>query len=155
MGSEAETDRLKFKPRWWGKVGKNPVFIVGQNPGKQRIGSDIGVAWEGNRSSDLLKWVIAGQDNLYLTNVCNYRDMTSDNVNECIYDLIDDINDMKPRKIICLGNYANQKVITLWANNHIPNDIKIVKLPHPSFIARFNKDREKYKRLFTSLIFSV
>lgn len=145
MGSQTEVDYRRFAEKSIGKLN-HPVLIVGQNPGRQRIGQQTGIVWEGNRSADLLKWVIGTKTNIYLTNVCNYREMTPKNVEEGLYDLKVLIDDLQPKKIICLGGYAYLKVKKLGF------DIPIQKLPHPSFITRFNKDREFYKKCFQQAI---
>jgi uracil-DNA glycosylase family 4 len=134
------TKDVRFKERTKGKIGDNPVLIVGQNPGRQRRGEQTNIVWEGNRSSDLLQWVIAGQDNIYLTNVCNYQEMTPERIEEGVYDLSVLISTLKPRVIICLGAFAHLAVAQLEMK------YPIRKFLHPSYIARFNKDRDEYKR---------
>lgn len=149
MGPQAQ---VKFQVKYVG-VTENPVLIVGQNPGRQRQGQQTGIVWEGNRSSDLLRWVLAGQSNYILTNVCNYREITPERVLEGLEDIMQLIRIHRPRIIICLGGYAHVAMTNLDEVDYF--EIQVRKLPHPSFIARFNKDREKYKKLFTSLSFHV
>lgn len=70
--------------------------------------------------------------------------MTHENVLEGIQELTNLIQEFQPRKIICLGNFAYRTVISLVATDRI-QDVDIVKLPHPSYIVRFNKDKQEYK----------
>lgn len=147
MGTQAQ---VRFAEKSIGELD-HPILIVGQNPGKQRKNEETSIVWEGNKSADLLKWVLAGRDNIYLTNICNYREMTPEHIQEGLYDLGILIEQLQPRQIVCLGGISYNYVSKLFEWT----DIDIVKLPHPSFIVRFQKDREQYKRLFTSLLFHV
>lgn len=115
---------------------------MGQNPGRQRRDERTETVWEGNRSADLVNWILDGQVNVYLTNVCNYQKVTPERVEEGMYDLRILISDLKPSVIICLGAYAHLAVASL--------DVKypIRKLLHPSYIVRFNKDRDEYRHKF-------
>lgn len=127
-------------------LGKHPVLIVGQNPGRQRKGEQTEVVWEGNRSSDLLLDVLKDQQNIYFTNVCNYQEMTPERISEGQYDLKVLIEQLEPRLIICLGAFAHLGVVAL------NTDVPVRKFLHPSFIARFNKDRNEYKRKILEVI---
>lgn len=150
MGSQAQ---IKFRDKSIGTID-HPVLIVGQNPGRQRTGEKTHVVWEGNRSADLLEWVLKSQTNIYLTNICNYQDITSGRLEEGKYDLQVLVMQLEPSKIICLGQYSYDivsemyKQLLLWPVG-ITN---IRKLPHPSWIARFNKDRLAYKKLFIDIL---
>ncbi len=126
-------------------VTTNPVLIVGQNPGRQRKGSETCVVWEGNRSADLLAWVLDGQSNIYLTNVCNYQEITPERVAEGKGSLSRLIGDLQPSHVLCLGHWSYKHVIDLQANGLIPLNLWIAELPHPSWVARFNKDRSQYR----------
>lgn len=130
-------------------LGQNPTLIVGQNPGRQRKGEQTKTVWEGNRSSDLLNWVLDGQRNVYLTNVCNYQEMTPELVDEGMYDLSVLIVTLQPSVIICLGAYAHLAVASFEMS------YPIRKLLHPSYIVRFNKDRDEYKQKFLRAIRGV
>lgn len=138
----------KFKNKSIGVI-KNPVLIVGQNPGKQRKNEQTFTVWEGNKSSDLLNYVIENQTNVYLTNVCNYQEMTPQRIEDGINDLRALIDELQPVKVICLGAFAHLAVCTLKLNY----DVK--RLLHPSYIVRFQKDREAYKNDFISVAFHV
>jgi uracil-DNA glycosylase len=124
------------------KVKKNPIIIVGQNPGRQRKDSKsiVGYCWNGNRSADLLLEAIEGQKNLILTNLCQYREMNEDNLFECYVDLQEKCDTLEPSKIICLGDIAFEEVETLNTT------AKIYHFEHPSRIVRFQMDKEDYKK---------
>lgn len=121
-------------------VKENPVFIVGINPGRQRKSQQTYRVWEGNRSGDLVMEAIDGYDNLFLTNVCNYQDaeLNEEKYEEGLEDLLKNIIELKPKRIICLGAMPHLAVRILSP------PCEVVKLMHPSFIVRFNKDRKAY-----------
>lgn len=123
-------------------VGENPIIIVGQNPGRQRGGVIDPTCWKNNRSADLLLEAIDGVDNIILTNICQYRDMTKDRIQEGVDDLKTLIDEVKPSKIIFIGELAYQKGINLCFKYYVPSK----SFYHPSYINRFGKDREEYKR---------
>lgn len=132
-------EKIKFRDKsldWY--TLKPPVFIVGQCPGRQRKHEQTHVVWEGNRSSDLLEEAVEGLGDLYFTNICNYQDPTLEEVHEGMLDLERKIVKLNPRKIICLGEYAYSRVIQL------PGMEDVVKLPHPSFIMRFHKNKQEW-----------
>lgn len=135
MGSKEE---VKFQDKQI-NVTENPVLIVGQNPGRQRNNSKTFVNWEGNRSADFLAWCIEGLDNLYLTNACNYQQMTEDRITEGSVELRAKIDVLKPKRIITLGEFASFIVAD------INPDVPITHFFHPSFMVRFNKDKGEYK----------
>jgi uracil-DNA glycosylase len=132
------TKAVKFKTVWV-NVADNPVIIVGQNPGRQRFSKQDFTVWSGNRSGDLLTGCLTNCDNYVLTNVCNYQDMTEQNISDGLKDLQVMISVLSPRKIICLGNFAYDYVKSMTL-------VPVIKLEHPSYIARFNKDKADYKR---------
>jgi uracil-DNA glycosylase len=119
---------------------KNPIFIIGINPGNQRKFEQTNIVWEGNRSADFLLSILQNIDNLFLTNLYNYQD-------KCIKKyIIDGLNDLQkninlynPNKIICLGN------IVFYYVQKLKYDKKIINFYHPSYILRFKKDKIKYK----------
>lgn len=123
-------------------IFRRPVIVVGQNPGRQRKGQETGVVWEGNRSADFLMDVIERYElsNLYLTNICNYQDMTTDRLLEGVLDFIDTCVKLQPRKVVALGKIAYD---TLSVGKP---PLPVQYVPHPSFILRFNKDRQAYTR---------
>lgn len=121
-------------------VTKNPVFLVGINPGRQRKSQQTHRVWEGNRSGDLIQEAIKGFDNLFLTNVTNYQDaeLNDYRYGTGVTDLMKSIIKLQPRRIICLGVVPYLEVKKLQPN------CEIIKLYHPSYIARFQRDRETY-----------
>jgi len=141
---EVETKAIKYSPRSQ-KLGKNPVFVVGLAPGRQRYHSRTLQVWEGNRSGDFVKETLADAKNVYFTNLCNYY-LTAD-LNEKVdvkyfeegfEDLKKAVEKYQPRKIVCLGQPVSE-----FAMKHFKN---VVSLPHPSYILRFNKDVTAFKR---------
>lgn len=144
LGTTKPQTNKKFMLKHTNDLSANPTLIVGQNPGRQRLGEESHVVWEGNRSSDFLMECLFEVPNTILTNVCLYQRMTHENVLEGIQELTNLIQEFQPRKIICLGNFAYRTVISLVATDRI-QDVDIVKLPHPSYIVRFNKDKQEYK----------
>lgn len=143
MGAETE---VRFKDKLIGD-GNGPVTIlVGQNPGRQRKSQQTYVVWEGNRSSDLLLEAISGAQNLYLTNVCNYQQMTDGKILEGLEHIRELVEDLEPRRVICFGQFAYSNVMSLGMN------VEVVKLPHPSWIVRFNKDRNLWSETLRSYL---
>lgn len=140
-------NQIKFEDKQI-KVSENPVFIVGQNPGRQRKDAVTSIVWEGNRSSDFLMECIDGLENIYLTNVCNYQQMTDDLIVEGTTALRAKIDYLQPRRIITLGEFASFHMA------HIDPSAPITHFFHPSFIVRFNKDREEYKEQIRKAITS-
>jgi uracil-DNA glycosylase len=132
---EVKFNDIKFK------VDKNPILIIGQNPGRQRLNEQTFNVWEGNRSSDFLKKCLRSEINYILTNVCNYQLITDERIQEGINDIVSLVDLYKPCKIICLGNFSYQHVKKV-----LNNDIEITKFNHPSYIVRFNKNKETYER---------
>jgi hypothetical protein len=131
------------------KVKKNPTIIVGQNPGKTREGKYSPYVWDGDtRTSNLLREAVKGHGNLILTNICNYQKIDLDTRIEGWQDFIEMFNQYQPKKIICLGEYAFRDIEMLATTKRIRasgnSGTAIYKLQHPSYIVRFNKDREEY-----------
>lgn len=121
-------------------VSDNPVFIVGEKPGRQRLGEETMTVWESNRSGDFMDSVLDESVNVFVTNICNYQEWNIDHRLEGIADLIADYKKLKPRKIIALG------CISYDICNHLfLGGCKIVMLTHPSFVLRFNRDIDGYK----------
>ncbi len=129
-------------------VLNKPVFIVGMWPGRQRYSLQSRRVWEGNRSADFIQEILEGQTNLYLTNITNFRvaQMTDNLIKKGLKKLLTDIKELKPRRIICLSNFTystlrREKVKT-----------KLIRLPHPSFILRFNRSRELYRGMLLAAV---
>ena len=140
---------LKFQDKQI-NVTTKPVMLVGQNPGKARTGPDTGIVWESNRSADLLNEIVEGISNLYLTNLVNYQIINPAVIEEGLEDLTQTIKTYSPSKIICLGGLSYRYVTKLV--NDLGLDIPVFGLRHPSFIVRFNKDRDAYANELLELI---
>lgn len=121
-------------------VKKNPIIIVGQNPGHNYDGTHTGVAWERNKSAKLLWEAIDDRQNLILTNICNYTVITIPRLAEGVLDLYHLIKIDNPSKIVCLGNIAYTEVKKMQVQN-MP---KVFHFHHPSYIIRFNKGRNSW-----------
>lgn len=129
-------------------VTARPVFIVGQNPGRQRKDQQTHRVWEGNRSGDYLMDIIERFElsNVFLTNACNYQQWTDEHLAEGIDDLELNIQKYQPRRIICLGKKASDAInFIMMRDNVLIQHQDIIELPHPSFILRFNKDKTLYE----------
>ncbi len=137
---------MKFKD-YEINLSKNPIIIVGQNPGRQRKNDSTinGLSWNGNKSADLLFECIGDLDNLLLTNICQYQDMTEEKMYNGYIDLQKKIIKLKPKLIICLGGIAFNEVDTMDVN------CDVVKLLHPSYICRFQKDKASYRKNIRSI----
>jgi len=121
------------------EVEERPTIIVGMNPGKTRNGKYSPYVWDGDTpTSNLLREAVESYTNIVLTNVCNYQTLTDENMRQGIEDLKQMIDDLEPKKIICLGSYAHDGI------NKINPICEVVKLNHPSYIVRFNKDKQEY-----------
>lgn len=133
------------------KVGINPVIIVGEKMGKQRIGQDK-YALEGNRTGDFVHEAIDNQENIILTNIVNYYYPGNFNPNlnhmdECLKELDELIILMQPSIIIALGGIAKHYLIKLGYRK------RIIEFPHPSWINRFmSSKRNKYIELLNKTI---
>lgn len=132
---------IKYKTKNTG-ITANPIFIVGMCPGKQRKKNQTRIVWEGNRSGDLMTRIIRGKKNLFLTNAFNYYvdgDVPENIIDEGKFDLLEDIYRYNPRKVLCFGEVARKTIKEL---DVVKCPIKLFK--HPSYILRFNLDKEKY-----------
>lgn len=123
-----------------------PTIIVGQNPGHFKDGSTTGIAWEKNRSAKLLEEIIEYRQNLILTNICNYPDMTDEHLDEGGEELMLLIEKARPTKVIALGVLAQAFLDAQQLN------CRLYKLPHPSYILRFNKNKEEYINEFRRVL---
>ncbi len=124
------------------RVSSKPIMIIGVKPGKQRMGERTYKVWEGNRSGDFINNIVKDLKNILLTNVCNYKDPTPPKRTLGIYELISDIKINKPRKIICLGKHP----FNIVKQYKLDEKFKTVKLLHPSYVLRFNKDVKNYRK---------
>lgn len=128
------------------RVNKNPVIIVGQNPGNQRKGTYNGECWNGNKSADLLNLTIEGQKNVVLTNICQYKNMNSEYLREGIDDFNCLINELKPKRVIVLGNFSMRVIDSASKRKEVKTSFTVgfYKKQHPSYIVRFGKDKQKW-----------
>ena len=138
MGVKTE---VKFQPYGTELAQGSITVVVGQNPGRQRNGEQNNVAWCGNRSGDLMMEVAARIPNLYLTNVCNYQEMNNDRIQEGLRDIRNFLLMNRVDKIVCLGLFAYENIKSIDTGN-----IPVKVFHHPSFVLRFNKNPEQYKR---------
>lgn len=136
MGTEES--QVKFIDK---SLGYRPggAILVGINPGRQRLNERTGVAWEGNKSADFLLSCLDGAENILLTNVCNFQNMDRYQMVQGIRDLKWNLVAMDPGIVICLGEVPMKVVMSLEYR------FNVHKLPHPSYIVRFNKDKKKYR----------
>ncbi len=140
---ETKITAVKYSPRSQ-KLGKNPVFVIGLCPGRQRIKDRTFKVWEGNRSGDFVKQTLLKAENVYFTNLCNYyleEDLDGEvdvkYFEQGFEDLKQAVEKYKPRKLVCLG-----KPVGAFAMKHFKN---VKCLLHPSYVLRFNKDVEAYR----------
>lgn len=121
------------------EVEERPVIFVGQNPGKTRKGKYSKHVWDGDtRTSNLLREAVDGYTNIVLTNVCNYQDMSDEHLEEGLEDLRKMIEDLEPKLIVCLGGFSRRYVLSLKP------ECRVVSLQHPSYVVRFNRNRQEY-----------
>lgn len=69
---------------------------------------------------------------------------TINNVISCRNYLLNEISIVKPKVIILLGNHVRQQFEHMYPKVFIFNEIKIVKINHPSYIVRSNKTLDMY-----------
>lgn len=131
-------DDIKFEPIHTWPERDQEIMVVGQNPGRQRKSAQTFTAWEGNRSGDFMQEIVKGIPGLYLTNVCNYQEMTPERIEEGLSDLRAYYSENDVKKVVCLGLFAADHV----KKAGLPVD---VIMHHPSFVLRFNKGKENYK----------
>lgn len=134
----------KFKPREVNIVNKKKVImIVGETPGKPKKNSTNEYAWMEMRSGNFLRELVKDQKNLILTNSYNYYCETKHERPRAQVigklELMNLIMQYKPIKIIALGNFAYETLISL------PTKLNIIKLYHPSYILRFSRGIDAYK----------
>jgi hypothetical protein len=134
-------------------ISLEPTFIIGQCPGRYIKQQTTFYDWDDmGRSGSFLNKIIKDIDNLYLTNIYHYpiskpsQKIILEGVMELAYDFIK----YEPSKIVCLGNFAYDVMKKYFISDSIV-DI-VFKVEHPSYILRFNKDKDKYKRNLRQII---
>jgi uracil-DNA glycosylase len=142
-------------------LGKNPVFIVGMCPGKQRKNADTKIVWEGNRSGDFISEILKDRKNLYFTNGINFfvngkigKDKRQFGRDELYADMVK----YDPSKVICLGDFAAKAVDACIARAEAQHKARIkqdrpglygvpvIKMTHPGYVLRFNKGKDEYAK---------
>ncbi len=134
----------KFKPREVNIIDKSKIiFVCGENPGKPNKGSTNEYVFMERRTGKFMYELTKNCKNLVLTNAYNFF---VNDLNERLraqqigkIELMNLIIQYKPIKIIALGNFAFDTLVSLDLK------IKTVKLKHPSFILRFAHNRELYE----------
>ncbi len=136
---------MRFKSYTHSKKDGKPIFIIGQCPGKQRKKDQTGLVFQGNRTGDLIQEVIKDFDNIHLTNIFNVivPKITPEVIQSGSEELLNEIKELNPSKVICLGKIAQSTVSKLVSENDL--NLWIVNFQHPSYILRFNKNKEEYK----------
>jgi uracil-DNA glycosylase len=124
-----------------GVPGEGPInakiMVVGQNPGAEE--DETGSPFVGRAGKYLTKVLSENglkRDNLYITNIVKHvspknRAPYSDEITECLPYLIEQIEIIKPKKILILGVIARQ-------TPRLKN-IEYFELIHPSAALRFPK----------------
>ena len=136
---------MKFKTKLM-LADSQVKFIIGINPGKQRLNCKTNFVWEGNRSGDFVHDIAReSSEHVFLTNVCNYQVMSRSNIKEGLEDLEKEIRLRKPRTIICLGTVACKLVKCLLREKNL-EVVYFIEMLHPSFVLRFNRDVLGYKK---------
>lgn len=132
---------IKYKTR---KIGNGTVFLIGWCPGKQRKKDNNFEVFHGNRTGDFIEKMIADCKSVYLTNVFNYYvdEITDEMYDQGLKELKEDILALKPYKCILLGRVASLRVRKLCSEMNLK--VSLTDLEHPSYVLRFNKDKDIY-----------
>ena len=140
----------KYKTRLIGD--KNPIFIIGMCPGRQRKRHKNFEVFHGNRTGDLIEKIVKDK-NVFLTNIINFRvkgRISKEDIEAGRQEFLNDIERLKPQKVICLGNFS-YTAVSKWLKS-MSRQIDVIKITHPSYILRFNKDIDIYINKLTNLI---
>jgi len=142
---------IKFKPREVNVIDKNRVImVVGETPGRPKKNSTNEYVWMEQRAGSFLRKLVKDCQNLILTNSYNYYCITQEERTKAQaigkIELIALIEQYKPVKIVALGNYAYDTLMSLQVK------LNVIKMYHPSFILRFAYDTSKYKRKLLELL---
>lgn len=124
-------------------VIKNPVFIVGQCPGRPKKSDISPKVWQGNRAGKVMQEIVKDFENLYLTNIMNYYvkgKIQKDQLETGISELVDDIEKFRPKSIVCFGDFAYKQIIDV-------TPINAFKVIHPSYVLRFKLNKEEYIKM--------
>ena len=140
---------MKYQTRLLNPSKKKKVMIIGMCPGRQRKRVKRQIVFHGNKTGDFIEDILKGQENIFLTNVFNeYVEKIDDIIiKNGLFKLERDIENHKPKLIICMGRFAEKHVAKLGIEN-----IPIISIVHPSYIIRFGKDKNIYKANVLKLI---
>lgn len=114
------------------KTRKNPVvgsgchtadvMFVGDAPGEQEDKQASPLLDTAGKVFDkMLSHINLNRDDVYITNIIKCKpqgdeDPTEDQKNECIPYLIRQIDAIKPKVIVCLGNHAAKTILTMFGH---------------------------------------
>lgn len=153
-----QKELIKFQPSLKA-VGKRPILIVGERPGKQRLGTAEQKAFHGNKSGDFIEEIIKDYGNIVITNAINFQETEFESLNDLIldgaYDLRQLIKKYEPKRIIALGKRARLTIDNITDNGNssiLADDCFVFYLPHPSFVLRFRKDIGMYQKTIETLL---
>jgi hypothetical protein len=125
----------------------NITLIVGERPAKPRKDSTF-KAFEKSRSGDFIMSIINNKNNIMLTNAINYYTTNKHYKDYLLKNGIKDLKNLidtyKPIKIIALGIIAKTMLDTL--------NIKHESFNHPSYVLRFNKNIDTYRKEIEKVI---
>lgn len=126
------------------------IMIIGDEPSPTSVGNGFILPFISDTGSSLFLHECLTEAGFYddqMPYFTNFYKFTSHEVkakemNQKV--LLDEIERMQPKKIICLGNSVLENLSESVSQKYITqNEIEITKVPHPSFIKRFG-GREKY-----------
>lgn len=141
-----------------------PIMIIAEAPGEQE--DYMGLPFMG-RSGKLLDSILEGlnlnlEKDIYICNIIkcrppNNRKPTKEEISCCINFLLQQINLVKPKCIITLGNTSfqgltklNTPISKIRGSVYNWNDIPIIPTYHPSFLLRHGGGDSKPKTDFIS-----
>lgn len=139
----------------WGEGPTNPkLMIIGEAPGREEDESGRPFCGGAGRVlSSLLKFAGLSREECFITNIVkcrppNNRDPEPDEIQACIPFLIEEINKVKPTRILTLGNYSSilltgkplspYRGCVLHSQPYLGN-ISTVITYHPAWLMRGNQ----------------
>ncbi len=139
------------------KSYKNKTCIIGLNPSFRRFpgiyqafGGEVEHDGSGDKFIKMLKELNL-LDKVYITNMVKCSTITNKvsikDINSCFKWLDKEIELIKPKKIICLGNAVYDVLKDTYLNT------TVIKIPHPSYCISYKKiTEEKYKEILANEI---
>ena len=120
------------------------IMLVGQNPGTDE--DEVGRPFVGRAGQYLTKILMANQlkrDELFITNIVKHKTPNNrppyiEEIQACLPYLTEEINIVKPKKIVLMGK-------TACYTPRIPG-IKYYEIVHPQAALRFPKMGEKFQK---------